>query len=48
MIIKQDKPWSDARKKASETQKKTGPKKGKPWSEARILAQQNRKKNDSN
>jgi hypothetical protein len=39
-----DKPWSDARKKASETQKKTGPKKGKPWSEARILAQQNRKK----
>jgi hypothetical protein len=47
-VLLKDKPWSDARKKASETQKKTGPKKGKPWSEARILAQQNRKKNDSN
>ena len=44
-VLLKDKPWSDARKKAAETQKKTGPKKGKPWSEARILAQQNRKKN---
>ena len=47
-VLLRDKPWSDARKKAAETQKKTGPKKGKPWSEARILAQQNRKKNDRN
>ena len=43
-----NKPWSEARRLASETQKKTGPKKGKPWSEARRLAQQNRKKNDNN
>jgi hypothetical protein len=40
-----DKQWTDARKKAAETQKKTGPKKGKPWSEARLIAQQNRKNN---
>jgi hypothetical protein len=44
-VLLKNKPWSDARKKAAETQKKTGPKKGKPWSEARILAHQNRKKN---
>lgn len=42
------KPWSEARKEASKTQKKTGPKKGRPWSEARKLAYQNRKNNDSN
>jgi len=44
-ILLKNKPWSDARKKAAETQKKTGPKKGKPWTEARILAHQKRKKN---
>jgi len=43
-VLLKNKPWSEARKKAAETQKKTGPKKGKPWSEARILAQQLRKK----
>ena len=47
-VLLKDKPWTESRRLAAETQSKTGPKKGKPWTEARRLAQKNRKKNDSN